>query len=131
MPLRHIEDVGRHILSHNKPWLTGTTNAQAFALADGVVHQAIVPADLLIPVNINHRPRLGRQVILQKRLKLPFTDEADSCAVFFVGGNQMMVNRCLPHLALGQMPYGKQGPLQLFLPQGIESRFDPCFDPLL
>ncbi len=94
-------------------------DTQAFALAHGVVHQAIVFAQGFTTIGLN-AARLCRQVALQKGIETSFADEADAGAVFLVVCGQLVFARDLAHFVFGQFTHGKQGMFKLVVIQGMQ-----------
>ena len=85
----YLEDIILEIFADDKPWLTRTTDAQSLALADSVVHQAIVLSDNC-PIKLLNITWLGGQVLSQKIAKTPFTDKTYAGAVFTVVVRQLV-----------------------------------------
>ena len=85
-----------HALVDDVPGLvTGILAAadlQSLTLAEGVVHQSVMGADL-VPVWSPDWPRIGRQIRTQEFAKRSLTDETDSSTVFFVVDTQAAVPR--------------------------------------
>ncbi len=117
--LHHDQHVGRNILARHVPRFARSADAQALALAQGVIHEPLVFA---------HRPALGRahragltrQIALEKFAERPFADKADAGAVLLGGIGQSDAARQLAHARLGQLAQGKQHGRQLGLAEAVE-----------
>src|SRR6266849_10770365 len=75
--LHHYQLVGRKLLGRDVPRLARASNADAFALADGVEGESDVLADRAALV-VDDRPRHLRQVTVQELAERPLADEADA-----------------------------------------------------
>ena len=121
--LRNDQSIVVQRLCDDIPWFIaaffGTTNAEALALADGVIHQSTVLTEFAT-VYADNFSGLRRNKTLQKIPELAFTDEADSGAVFFRVDHKLLLPGNIAYLRFVQLSYGKQGVCQLMLIQRIE-----------
>ena len=92
-------------------------DADAFALAEGVVVEAGVRADGLPVGGAHDGARVVRDVLAEKILHLHLTDEADALAVFFRGVGQAGLGGEAAEFGLGDMADGKAGVCELGLRQ--------------
>ncbi len=106
MTLYHDQDISRHILVRNEPGfatpLSCSANAQSLPLADGVVHQAGVPAHDVASRRL-YLARLMRQVAMEKLPERPFTDKTNPGAVFLGKIGQFVISGNLAYVALVKM----------------------------
>jgi hypothetical protein len=95
-------------------------DAQSLALADGVIHQALMLPEQAIGIEIADVARRDRQIALQEFAERPLADEADAGRILLRGVRQAGIDRYAAHLALGQMTNRKQRARQLRLVQPVE-----------
>ena len=94
-------------------------DAQPLALADGVVHQAVVAADHLAVGGFDVAG-LGRQVLLEEIAEAAFADEADAGGVLLLGGGQAVLFGDGAHLGLFQFAHREQAAGDLFAAHGVQ-----------
>ena len=80
LPLGHDEPIVFQILIHHEKTapVAPAANAQAPALAQGVVHQPVV-APYLLALRSHHISGLGGQKALQERLEIPLANKRQHC----------------------------------------------------
>ena len=115
LPLGNQKAVVLQILADHKPAaaVSPAADAQTPALAEGIVHQAVMAAHYLA-FRRDHVAGLRRQVFRQKLLEVPFPDEAHTGGVLLFADRQAAVLRDLPHLCLGHAAHGEDRFFQLF-----------------
>ena len=123
LPLRHHQRVALHLFVHHVPGLFGrilhAADAEPLALAQGVIHQALVLADDLA-VHGFDGAGLGGQELGQEVLELALTDEADTGGVLLLGGDEVELLGDAAHLRLLQIPDREQALTHLGFAQGVE-----------
>src|SRR6185312_7196647 len=99
--LRDIQDIRRHVLAHHEPRFAAgalpAADAEAVALAQGVIHDALVLADQR-PVGRAHFPRTGRDVLRQEAAEIALADEADPGGILLRMCRQRRMAGKLAHL---------------------------------
>ena len=84
LALLHDQQVALHILSDHKPALARSVvppaDAEAAALAERIVHQPVVTADVF-SLLVDHVSRLCRKILHQKLLEIALADKANAGAV--------------------------------------------------
>src|SRR5207244_286898 len=81
--LGNVQDVACHILANHVPGFAGAADAEALALADGVVDDPVVPT-LVLAVGRMDFARLTWQIALEEGFEIALTDEADTGGVLTV-----------------------------------------------
>ena len=102
--------------------ITGTlqpTDAQPLALADGVIHEAVVAADDITFGGFNVAG-LSRQVALEEVGEAPLADEADTGRVLLACRGQFILLGNAPDFGFFQLANRKQGPCQLVPGNGMQ-----------
>ena len=118
MALYHNQLIFFQIFVGHKPRLTRAAYAQAFALAQGIKHQANVFAHLLA-LRRAHHAIVGGQVLLQKFAEWALANKANACAVFFGRGGQSHFGGNAAHFRLFQIAQWENGFAQLVLIQAV------------
>ena len=107
----------------NIPWIFATffgpANTQPFTLAERVVHQPLMLANLF-PVDGDNFTRLSRQVTSQEIAEFALADEANAGRVFFLRGDQVQLFGDFTHLRLFQLADREQALGDLLVAQRIE-----------
>ena len=129
MALHHIQHIGGDILGSNVPGLVfargilpslHATDAQALALADGVVHQPVVLAQHAAVVEGADFARLHRQVAHQELAERTLPDEADTGGILLGGHMQPRLGGQPAHIALVQAAEREQRLRQLCLIEAVQ-----------
>ena len=123
LPLLDDEQVSVEVLADDEPAFAAAVapapDAKAPPLAQGVVHEPVVAADLL-PVLVHHVPGTGRQICHQKPLEVPLPDEADAGGILLLGHGQGVLSGQVTDLPLLYGADGKHGPGELFLGEACQ-----------
>ena len=123
MPLRHQQDIVVQVLVDHVPGffvsVFNAAYAQSLALAQGIVHQAVVFADGFTIHGVNFTG-LCRQVFFEKGIEAALADKADAGAVFLVMGDQIVFARQLADGRFLVLADGKQGMRELLLVERVQ-----------
>lgn len=123
LALANDQHVARQVLLQHVPGLFAgvlqAADAQALALADGVVHEAVVAADHLAVGGLDVAG-LGRQVLLEEITETALADEADAGGILLLGGGQAVLFGDGTHLRLLQLAHRKQAAGDLLAAHGVQ-----------
>ena len=121
LPLGHQQAVPLQILPDHEPAapVAPAADSQAPALAQGIIHQPVMPPDHLA-VRGHHVPGLGRQVVREELFKIPLPDEADPGGILLMADRKPPGLRQGAHLRLGHAAHRKHGFQQLLPVHHIE-----------
>src|SRR5574344_894910 len=109
--MRHIQDVGSHVLLDYEPG--ATAEAQSLALSDGIKPQTAVLTYLLARLQFYHLAGIVAQISADIIIVIDFTQEADALRILSVCIHQMFAFSYLPPLILHVVADGEERLLQL------------------
>ena len=118
----HQHVAGQVLVQHVPRLVTGilqAANAKALALADGVVHQAMVAADHFTFGGFDVA-RLGWQVLLEEVAEAALANEADAGGIFFLGGGQAVFFGDGAHCRFFQLTDREQGAGNFLAADGVQ-----------
>src|SRR5258706_14166088 len=116
-PIR-FQVLGAHVPRFAVAFLS-PADPESLTLAEGVVHQTLMPADD-VSVRGDYVPWLHRQITIQEFAERPFAYETDSGGVFLVVVRQLEPGGEFTHVALVHRTQRRQGTAQLCLDQPVE-----------
>ena len=96
----HVENVLLHILLDYEP--RSAAEAQPLALADGMEPQALVGADSLARLHLNHVARFLAQVPADVIVIVDLSQEANSLTILALGINEMFLFGYLTNFILSE-----------------------------
>src|SRR5690348_8887934 len=121
--LGYVQHVRRYVLADHVPRFAAgavaPADAQAVALAEGVIHHALMLADQLA-VRRTDLAGPGRQVLGQETAEIAFADETDSGGVLLRVGRQRRLAGQLAHAGFLDRAQREQRGGQLLLAQGMQ-----------
>ena len=113
LALNGNEHIATEVLFRHIPGLiakfTEAADAEALALANGMVHQALMAADLPA-IRCFDIAGLGGQVLFQEVPEFALTDKTDACGVFLVVGHETLLPGNPAHFRFLEFAHGEQGP---------------------